>query len=143
MNRFFLLPLALLTIHLSAQSQPADNKTPQETARTFTRQGDYNNAIVVLNSALKNEPENLELLKDLAFNYYLNRDYAKGEAIAKPLTGRQDADVQSYQILALCYKAEDNLKECERLYKEGLKRWPRSGALYSEYGEVMGAKESY
>ena len=84
MNRLLSLPLAaLLSLSLFAQSQPADNKTPQETARTFTRQGDYSNAIVVLNSALKSSPDNLELLKDLAFNYYLNRDYTKGEAIAK------------------------------------------------------------
>ena len=143
MKRLLVLPLALLALSLSAQSQPADSKTPQETARTFTRQGDYNNAIVVLNSALKSDPENLELLKDLAFNYYLNRDYTKGEAIAKPLIDRQDADVQTYQVLALCYKATDDLKECEKLYKAGLKRWPRSGALYSEYGEIMGAKDYY
>jgi len=144
MNRLLSLPLAaLLSLSLYAQSQPADNKTPQETARTFTRQGDYSNAIVVLNSALKSSPDNLELLKDLAFNYYLNRDYTKGEAIAKPLVDRQDADVQTYQTLALFYKATDDLKECEHLYKEGLKRWPYSGVLYSEYGEVMGAKESY
>lgn len=143
MNRLLLLPLALLTLQLSAQSQPADNKTPQETARAFTRQGDYNNAIVVLNSALKSDPQNLELSKDLAFNYYLNRDYQKGEAVAKPLVDRPDADVQAYQLLAMIYKAEDNLKDCEHLYKTGLKRWPRSGTLYSEYGELLGTKESY
>src|ERR1700744_2641182 len=143
MNRLLVLPLALLTLSLCAQSQPADSKTPQETARTFTRQGDYNNAIVVLNSALKSDPENLELLKDLSLNYYLNRDYGKGEALAKPLIDRQDADVQTFQLLAMFYKATSELKECEKLYKDGLKRWPHSGALYSEYGEIMGAKESY
>lgn len=143
MNRLLLLPLALLLLYLPSSAQTADNKTPQEIARSFTRQGDYNNAIVVLTGAIKNQPGNLELLKDLAFNYYLNRDYTKGEAIAKPLVDRQDADVQAYQLLALFYKATDDLKECEHLYKTGLKRWPRSGALYSEYGELMGTKEAY
>lgn len=137
-----LLLISLMT-RLDAQSKPADNKTPQETARAFTRQGDYNNAIIVLNNALKGDPENLELLKDLAFNYYLNRDYNKSEEIVKPLIDRQDADVQTVQLLALNYKATSELKECEKLYKDALKRWPRSGVLYSEYGEVMGTKDSY
>jgi tetratricopeptide (TPR) repeat protein len=142
-NKFFFLPGILLITHLSVLAQSADNKSPQETARAFTRQGDYTNAIVVLNSALKNDPKNLELLKDLAFNYYLNKDYAKGEEIAKPLVEREDADVMAYQELAMFYKANGELKDCERLYKEGLKRWPRSGVLYSEYGELMGTKEDY
>ena len=143
MKRVLLLPFVLLMAELTGMAQTTPEKTPQETARTFTNQGDYTNAIVVLNSALQKDQQNLELLKDLAFNYYLNRDYAKGEAIARPLIERQDADVQTYQMLALFYKATDDLKECEHLYKDGLKRWPNSGVLYSEYGEVMGAKESY
>lgn len=133
----------MLMAELSGMAQTTPEKTPQETARAFTNQGDYTNAIVVLNSALQKDQQNLELLKDLSFNYYLNRDYAKGEAIAKPLIERPDADVQSYQILALLYKATEDLTACESLYKNGLKRWPRSGVLYSEYGEIMGVKESY
>jgi tetratricopeptide (TPR) repeat protein len=143
MKRVLLLPFVLLIAELTGMAQTTPEKTPQEIARTFTNQGDFTNAIVVLNSALQKDQQNLELLKDLAFNYYLNRDYAKGEAIAKPLIERPDADVQTYQMLALFYKATDDLKECEHLYKDGLKRWPNSGVLYSEYGEVMGAKESY
>src|ERR1700761_8075428 len=136
MNRYLLLPLTMLIANLSVLAQPADSKTPQETARSFTRQGDYTNAIVVLSSALKNDPQNLELSKDLAFNYYLSKDYAKGEAVAKPLVERNDADVSAYQMLALFYKADENLKECEKLYRAGLKRWPKAGALYSELGEL-------
>ena len=143
MKRALLLSFVLLMAALTGRAQSAPEKTPQETARTFTNQGDYTNAIVVLNSALQKDQQNLELLKDLAFNYYLNRDYAKGEAIAKPLIERPDADVQAYQILALFLKVEDEAKECDRLYKNGLKRWPRSGVLYNEYGEVLWAQQDY
>jgi Tfp pilus assembly protein PilF len=125
----------------SVSAQTTDAKAPQETARAFTRQGDYTNAIVVLNGALQKDPQNLELLKDLSFNYYLNRDYAKGLTIAKPLLDRTDADVQAFQIVALFYKATDEAKECEKLYKAGLKRFPRSGVLHSEYGEVLWSKQ--
>jgi tetratricopeptide (TPR) repeat protein len=141
LNKFYALCI-LLAAYLPAMAQ-SDTKTPQETARAFTRQGDYSNAIVVLTAALKSDPQNLQLQKDLAFNYYLNREYPKGEAIVKPLVDRQDADVQTYQLLAMFYKMGGEIKECDRLYKSGLKRWPRSGVLYSEYGELMGTKEAY
>ena len=128
--------LTLLTTCCFAQQQ--DAKTLDETAKTFIRQGDYTNAIVVLNRALQQEPKNIELLKDLAFSYYLDRNYEKSLAIAKPLTERPDADVQSFQILGMVYKGTEERKECAKMYKEGLKKFPKSGVLHNEYGEVLG-----
>ena len=145
MNRILFIPVTLLISNLStmAQTQPSEGKTPQEVARAYTQQGDYTNAIVVLNGALQKDPQNLELSKDLSFNYYLNRDYPKGLTIAKPLIERPDADVQTYQIVGLFYKANDDRKECEKLYRAGIKRFPRSGVLYNEYGEVLWASQDY
>src|ERR1700754_685174 len=141
MNRILFLSFALTFTTLSTFAQSSDSKTPQETAKAFTRQGDYANAIVVLNGALQKDHQNFELQKDLSFNYYLNRDYPKGLTIARQMVERTDADVQSYQILALLYKAVDDLKECEKLYKAGIKRFPRSGVLYSEYGEMLWSRQ--
>jgi tetratricopeptide (TPR) repeat protein len=126
-----------------AQAPATDAKTPQETARAFTRQGDYTNALVVLNEALKKDPQNLELSKDIAFNYYLEKEYDKGIAVAKALVERQDADVTSYQILALLYKAIGQVKECDKMYKAGIRRFPRSGVLLNEYGEMLWSKQDY
>lgn len=142
MNRILLLS-CILVFSLAARAQQPDAKTSQETAKTFTRQGDYANAIVVLTGAVQKDPQNIELLKDLAFNYYLQREYAKGLNIARPLTERSDADVQCYQMVGLFYKAIDDPKECEKLYKAGIKRFPRSGVLYNEYGEMLIAKQDY
>jgi tetratricopeptide (TPR) repeat protein len=113
----------------------------QETAKTYTRQGDFTNAILVLTGAVQKDPQNIELLKDLAFNYYLQKDYAKGLTIIRPLTERPDADVQSYQIAGMLYKGIDDPKECEKLYKAGIKRFPQSGVLYNEYGEMLWARQ--
>jgi len=143
MNRIFLLIFSLAYTGLSTLAQDPDPKALQETARTFTRHGDYANAIVVLNGALQKDPKSLELLKDLAFDYYLQREYTKGMSIARPLTERDDADVQCYQITAMLYKAIDDSKECEKLYKAGIKRFPQSGPMYNEYGEMLWARQDY
>ena len=124
-------------------AQDQDVKTLRETARTFAQQGDYPNAVLVLNRALQVQPNDLELNKDLAFTYYMQRNYVKALAVAKPLPDRADSDVQSFQILGLVYKALEERKECEKLYKAGLKKFPNSGVLYNEYGEMLWTKQDY
>jgi tetratricopeptide (TPR) repeat protein len=136
--------LSLLTlVCLTSFAQDPDAKTLQETAKGFARQGDYANAIVVLTRALQKDPTNLEMLKDISFDYYMQHDYPKGVDIARTLTERSDADVQCYQLTGLFYKATDEATACERLYKAGIKRFPRSGVLYNEYGEMLFARQDY
>jgi tetratricopeptide (TPR) repeat protein len=142
-TRILPLTTVLIITGLSSFAQEPDAKTSQETAKSFTRKGDYTNAIVVLNRALQQDPQNLELLKDLAFDHYLQREYAKGLNIAKPLISRPDADPACYQLLGLFYKAIEEGKECEKLYKAGIKRFPQSGTLFNEYGEMLWARQDY
>ena len=141
MNRIIILVLLFSATHFSLFAQQQDAKTLHETAKTFMRQGDYANAVVVLNHAIQQDPGNLEILKDLAFTYYLQKDYSKAMATAKPLPERADADVQSYQVLGMIYKAIEERKDCEKMYKQGIKKFPKSGVLYNEYGEVLGTKD--
>lgn len=142
MKQLFVAAILCLSIGtITAQEQ--DWKALQEKAKAFTRQGDYSNAIMVLNRALEKETNNLELKKDLAFTYFLNRDYARALEVAKPLPEYQDADVQSYQILGMVYKAIEEAKDAEKMYRAGLKKFPNSGVLYSEYGEMLWSKKSY
>lgn len=120
-----------------------DVKTMHETARTFMRSGDFDNAIVVLNRAIQKDNSNIELQKDLALSYYMKRDFAKALEQAKELLDRDDVDEACYQIAGNVYKALEEVKDCEKLYKKGLKKFPKSGPLYNEYGELLwGSKNS-
>src|SRR3954453_12005169 len=141
MKKFlFIAFLAAMSI-VHAQPAQQDPATLRETAQTFLRQGDYENAVLVLNKALEMQPNDLQLTKDLLFAYYLKRDFAKAMEIGKPLVARPEADVQSFQLLGLAYKAIAEGKEYEKLYKTGLQKFPNEGVLYSEYGELIAAKE--
>ena len=106
-------------------------------AKQFMRNGDYPNAIIVLSNALKLDPNNLELQKDLAFTYYLQRNYSSSVETGRKLIARNDADEQCYQILGMAYKAIDEKKEADKMYKQGIKKFPSSGELYNEYGEML------
>jgi len=124
-------------------SQQPDSTTAEGKAKIYLRGGDYTNAIMLLNRASQENPGSLEIQKDLAYAYYLKRDFVKGLEIAKPIVKRKDADVQSFQILGMMYKAIEERKECEKMYKEGLKRFNNSGVLYNEYGEMLWTKQDF
>ncbi|MDZ4793114.1 MAG: hypothetical protein SGI83_02445 [Bacteroidota bacterium] len=123
--------------------QPGDTKTLHETAKTFMRSGDFDNAIIVLIRALENDKNSLELQKDLVMSYYLKRDYEKALTGAKDLVDRDDADVVCFQLAGNVYKALEEVKECDKLYKKALKKFPKSGSLYSEYGELIWATKDF
>src|SRR5216110_2031398 len=143
MKKYFLIFCSSLLISLSIIAQTEDPKTLHENARTFMRQGDFDNAIIILNRALQLDKNNLEMQKDLAMSYYLKRDYQKALDEVKILLDRDDADAVSYQIAGNVYKALEEVKECERVYKEGLRKFPNSGPLHSEYGELLWAKKDF
>lgn len=140
MKIFFAL---LLTIATATISSAQDVKAMHENAKTFMRSGDFDNAILILNRALQQDSKNLEMQKDLVMSYYLKRDYAKALDGAKSLVDRDDADVVVFQIAGNVYKALEQAKDAEKVYKKGLKKFPKSGPLLSEYGELLWATNDY
>ncbi|MBL7737851.1 MAG: hypothetical protein JNK14_01445 [Chitinophagaceae bacterium] len=129
---------------ISSFAQPGDDpKTLHENAKTFMRSGDFDNAIIVLVRALNQDKKNLEMQKDLVMCYYLKRDYTRALEGTESLLDRNDADVVCYQLAGNVYKALEQPKECEKAYKKGLKKFPKSGPLYSEYGELLWSLKDY
>lgn len=113
-----------------------------ETAFAFMKTGDHDNAILVLNKALQSEPDNEQLLQDIALAYYYKKDFAQARGYAKKLTDRDEISVQSYQIAGTVFRALEEVKEADKLYKKALKKYPNSGVLYSEYGELLWSKNN-
>lgn len=132
----FLLHCAfcILTLNLFAQE---DVSKLHENAKTFMRQGDYANASIILVRALQQEPDNIGVAKDLAFDYYLQKENAKALDVIRPFLDKRNADDQSFQIAGIIYKATGDEKEAEKLYKKGIKIFPESGPLYNDYGELL------
>jgi tetratricopeptide (TPR) repeat protein len=142
MKKIFSLFIAF-SLCFAAFAQPEDPKALHETAKTFMRSGDFNNAIIILNRALQQDNNNLEMEKDLVMSYYLKRDFVKALEGVKVLVERNDADVVCFQIAGNVYKALEEVKDCEKLYKKALKKFPKSGSLLSEYGELLWAIKDF
>lgn len=132
--KYLILAFALFSATVvSAQSA-------HETAYNFMRTGDHDNAILVLNKAIQTEPENEQLIQDLALAYYYKKDFAQAKTYAKQLADRDEADVTSYQVAGTVYRALEENKEADKIYKKAMKRFPNSGAVYYEYGEMLWSK---
>ena len=142
MKKYFFLFISF-SLAIISFAQPEDLKTLHETAKTFMRSGDFDNAIIVLTRALQQDSRNLELQKDLVMSYYLKRDYVKALEGVKALIARDDADEVTYQIAGNVYKALEEAKDCEKMYKQALKKFPKSGPLRSEYGELLWSSQDY
>lgn len=138
-------PIILFVISLfyvlSMEAQTAAEL--QTTAHAFTQQGDYTNAVLVLNRATQMDAANIEISKDLALNYYLLRDNNRALEIIKPLLDNPQADDQVFQIAGNIYKQSGLTKDCEKLFRKGLKKLPQSGALYNELGELLWQQQDY
>ena len=140
MKKFIFLFALLGSLHSAIHAQ---TETPQETAKSFVMSGDFDNAILILSRALQNDQKNLSLMKDLAMAYYYKRDFAKARDVVETMLDHDDADVITYQIGGNVYKALEEVKEADKMYKKGLKKFPKSGPLYSEYGELLWATKNY
>lgn len=132
-----LFSFCLLFISTGLLAQEPDAAQLHETAKQFMRGGDWANAVLVLNKALAKEPGSIAIQKDLALTYYYQRDFAKAREVIKPLLDRDDADVQVYQIAGNIYKALQESKDAEKMYRKAIKKYPNSGALYAEFGELL------
>ncbi len=138
---FFAIAFCIASFLSIAQNQTVQQL--QETARAFMRQGDYANAILVLNRGLQQEPGNIPMAKDLAMSYYYQKDNSKALEVIKPLLDNEKSDDQVFQIAGNIYKQLALVKDCEKMYKKGIKKFPDSGPLYNELGELQWAQQDY
>jgi tetratricopeptide (TPR) repeat protein len=136
MKKFF-LACAFFLVGFYGFSQQEEVEKLHENAKTFMRQGDYANASLILVRALGMAPNNLAIAKDLAYDYYLQRENEKALGVIKPFLDSGNPDDQTYQIAGTIYNALGQQKEAEKLYKKAIKTYPESGPLYNEYGELL------
>lgn len=138
-----LLAICFFSLSIYVFSQTEDIEKLHENAKAFMRQGDYANASLILTRALALAPDNIGIIKDLAFDYYLQKENTKALEVIKPVLEKDNADDQAYQIGGTIYRALNQPKDAERLYKKAIKTYPEDGALYNDYGEMLWSQQDY
>jgi tetratricopeptide (TPR) repeat protein len=134
MIRYILLAFLALGAAV-AHGQSTDSLRRE--ASSMLRAGDYGNAMLLLNKALVAEPDNADIRKELGMACYQGGFFKQGLEAVKPLVDKPDADEQAFQIAGMLCKEFGDLKEADRIYKAGIKKFPAYGPLYSDYGEML------
>lgn len=140
MKTILIIFIICISLLISRAQNPASQS---DLAKTFMRQGDYTNAILILKKEVQNSPDNINLSKDLALCYFFNQENYKALDVILPATGKAEADDQCFQITSNIYIALDKKKEAEKILRKGLKKFDASGALLSDLGELLWSQQNY
>lgn len=106
------------------------------TAKQLMRDGDYENAALTLYKLLLNDSSNIAAKKDFAIANFYKKDYTKSIETLQQLINAQYDDEQTYQVLGWNYLAAKQYDKCNEVYKAGLQKFPKSGVLHNDYGEL-------
>lgn len=106
-------------------------------------QGKYEEAIKLLKEAQKLDPDFIDYPYELAYAYAAMEDYAKAIKTLEKLKDHQKIYDQVYQLLGNCYDMMGNSEKAIEVYDEGLERFPKSGKLFLEKGNVFWGKKEY
>ncbi len=105
--------------------------------------GKYDEAIKLLEEAQKLDPQSITYPYELAYAYYDQGNYKKAQKYLECIIAHPDVDDQVFQLLGNCY---DNLGKSEKaleMYDAGLSKFPKSGKLFLEKGNVWWVKKEY
>ena len=143
--------LKLITcFFLLIYAETSYSQTKKETAALKAKQATYlieggktDAAIKLLLSAKQLDPGNIDYPYEIAYAYYIKKDYLNAIAILEKLISHKDVYSKVFQLLGNSY---DNLKERDKAiqtYTAGLNLFPKAGELYLELGNMSMIKKDY
>ena len=132
-----LFTIIFLGFSIITFAQQEDVDQLHENAKAFMQQGDYGNATLILTRALQQDKQNLSIAKDLTLSYFLQKEDQKAINVIKPFIENDNADDQAYQLAGTIYRRLGKEKEADKTYRDALKKFPNSGGLYNDYGELL------
>lgn len=115
----------------------------RESAMLYLQKQDYANAIMVYNQAIQQDPMNLVYRRELAHVYYLQGDMERGEKMVAPLLKAKEADEETFLTAARIFAAKKKMEEAETAINAGIDKFPTSGPLYLEKGEILNNQKKY
>lgn len=128
----FLCGIIPASAQVSWPSPEVENLYKQ--AREYHSQGKLREAIVRYQQAIQIAPEIVLLHRELAHAYYLAQGYNEAIATLEPIIKQQQADAETYKIMAQSLLAMKETKKAKKVMKDAIAALPNSGSLYHQAG---------
>ena len=117
-----------------AQENPA-SKEINEAIKEMDA-GNFSQSRVILEGVLQKDSTNYDAWYEYAYSYYMQKDYAKALEIMQTQTDHAQATDQLWQMIGNSLDIIGKPEEAIAAYAKGLERFPNSGRLYVESGNI-------
>ena len=140
--------IGLLLFVLIAQityGQP-DKEKAMEKAREaidLMDNGKIDESINLLQESHKLDPDRFDYPYEIAYAHYLKEDYEGAINILEKIKNHKDVSERLFQLLGNSYDILGKTDKAFESYDEGLKKFPDSGIIYLEKGNVYWNKKEY
>jgi tetratricopeptide (TPR) repeat protein len=117
-----------------AQENPA-SKEINEAIKEMDA-GNFSQSRVILEGVLQKDSTNYDAWYEYAYSYYMQKDYTKALEIMQTQTNHAQATDQLWQMIGNSLDIIGKPEEAIAAYAKGLERFPNSGRLYVESGNI-------
>lgn len=143
-----LLSILLLLSFQTVFAQSAEDKAlarskAQQAFKLEDEEGKFDEAIKLLEESQKLDPENIAYTYELAYTYSAKKDYSKANEILVKLIKHKDVYDLVYQALGNNYDYLGQPEKAIETYEAGLKKFPKSGKIYTELGNMQANKKDF
>ena len=105
--------------------------------------GKIDESIALLEETQKLDPEKFDYPYELALAHYMKEDYKGAVKILEKNSDHKNVSDNLFQLLGNCYDILGKTEKAFEAYDVGLKKFPSSGPLYLEKGNVYWGKKDY
>lgn len=105
--------------------------------------GKINESIKLLKEAQKLDPDRFDYPYEIAYAYYLKEDYKRVIKLLEKNSNHTNVNERLYQLLGNSYDILGKTDKAFEAYDRGLKKFPNSGMIYLEKGNVYWDKSEF
>lgn len=147
MYKYILSCTILLSISFFANAQ---GQSPKDKAWDFAKEavnmmddGKVDEAIKLLEEAHRLAPDIYNFEYEIAYGHYLKKDYKKALSVMQRVVQYNGVNDKVYQMLGNLYDMTGDTTNAIKTFKEGLVKFPNSGGLYNDQGNMYYDKKEY
>ncbi len=145
-----LIYLVIFSCDTHAQSLQELAREKGKLAVELTDKGEYLKSIELLEQAQELDPENYIYPYEIAYTYYVQKNYKKAIKVISKLITYRGINEDVFVLWGNSYDNLNKQKKAMEIYAQGLVKFPYSGKLYTEIGiaqlrskKIQAALESF
>lgn len=132
-----LLVLSVISVSSLAQGLSKEEEERFKLALTYSDSGREDEAIAIYDGLIKKHPDISGLKFEKAYCLYKKEEYKAAYKILKATLSAKDVKPEFFAVAGNCQDMMGQPDKALKTYQEGLKRFPESGYLHLETGNVL------